>query len=275
MRTILVNEDGSLVETIENEIIVRPTEPKKDGLGFADNNRHFIVKNCAIDLSTCDLDILDEAIGVTYGSSAYFENCYIRGAGKAILCGCGDHDKLDIMENERHKRVEFFECVITDFCRRGPEVQDQMRGYLNRCLIQNWGCPDRWDTRAFGAWAHDSGSRIEAVDCIFIQNVQPTFWMKVQDHWNHFWQAWNDEKLKGIFSKYAYQSGFRKALVSSDGGWVSAKRCYRSSRDLIIENLHDEVTDLSEFGSLYVDLITMSEHYQRLIADKLEELKEE
>ena len=151
------------------------TAPDAGGHGLdMSNGQDWLVEDCLIDLSACPLDKLDEAVGVTWGSSAVFRRCVIRGAGKLVLCGSGDTDKVNI---ERGKTVIFEDCILEDFGRRGPEAQSGMRVMLRGCLIRNWCAPDRFDVRSFGAWAHHGGS-IEAVDCVFDQprawRVRPT-----------------------------------------------------------------------------------------------------
>ena len=94
------------------------------------------MEDSIIDLSACPLERLDEAAGITWGSRAIFRRCVIRGAGKLILCGSGDADKLAV---ERGKVVIFEDCILEDFGRRGPEVQSCMWIILRRCLIRNWG----------------------------------------------------------------------------------------------------------------------------------------
>ena len=88
-------------------------------------------------------------MGVVWGSSAVFRRCVIRGAGKLVLCGSGDTDKLNV---ERGKTVIFEDCILEDFGRRGPEAQSGMRVMLRGCLIRNWGAPDRFDVRSFASW---------------------------------------------------------------------------------------------------------------------------
>lgn len=104
------------------------------GLGISDG-QSWLVEDSIIDLSACPLERLDEAAGITWGSRAIFRRCVIRGAGKLILCGSGDADKLAV---ERGKVVLFEDCILEDFGRRGPEVQSGMRVILRDCLIRNW-----------------------------------------------------------------------------------------------------------------------------------------
>lgn len=119
---------------IENRYITRPGS-QGDGLTLCDG-QHYVLRNCLIDLSGNDLDEIDEALGITWGCSAEVYNCVFRGAGKLVLCGSGDRDKLSL---EHGKQVVFNDCLFENFSQRGPEVQDGMRVELNRCVIRNWG----------------------------------------------------------------------------------------------------------------------------------------
>lgn len=78
------------------------------GLGISDG-QSWLVEDSIIDLSACPLERLDEAAGITWGSRAIFRRCVIRGAGKLILCGSGDADKLAV---ERGKVVIFEDCIL-------------------------------------------------------------------------------------------------------------------------------------------------------------------
>ena len=93
------------------------------GVGISDGE-DWLVEDCIIDLSACPLDQLDEAVGVTWGSSAIFRRCVIRSAGKLVLCGSGDAAKAAV---ERGKVVIFEDCILENFGRRGPEAQSGMR----------------------------------------------------------------------------------------------------------------------------------------------------
>ena len=138
------------------------TAPDTGGHGLdMSNGQDWLVEDCLIDLSACPLGQLDEAVGVVWGSSAVFRRCVIRGAGKLVLCGSGDTDKLNV---ERGKTVIFEDCILEGFGRRGPEAQSGMRVMLRGCLIRSWGAPDRFDVRSFAAWAHHGGG-IEAGPC--------------------------------------------------------------------------------------------------------------
>lgn len=222
--------------TIENKYIVRAsynpvTKEFEDGVSLRDGN-HYIIRNCIIDLSGQHLNEMDEAIGITWGCSADIENCVIRGAGKLILCGCGDTDKIPI---ETGKIVTFKHCILEDFSRRGPEVQDGMVVKLEQCLIQNWGNPDRFSVRSFASWAHGQNSFIYANSCIFKQDsfFKGNFF---KDFIGHFGQAINDSGILGLFYKEAWQPGVCKGLVATDKGRVQAQNCYKNKWWISIEN---------------------------------------
>jgi len=204
--------------------ITAPTTQGGDGLGFADG-KEYLVQDCIIDLSACPLDTIDEAVGVTWGSSATFQRCVIRGAGKLCLCGSGDADKVDV---EEEKRVRFIDCVLENFGRRGPEVQSGMRVFLQNCLVRNWGDPSRFTVRNFGAWAH-KGGRIDAIGTIFWQDrfLRPwkQFWA---DLFDHIGQAWNDEGIRGLLRLSTWIPGVCKGLLATDGGEAYAWQCWKN-----------------------------------------------
>ena len=209
---------------IEGRRITAPLEIGGDGLSLC-GGREFIVRDCIIDFSGCDIDKVDECVGVTWGSSAHFVRCVIRGAGKLVLCGCGDDDKVQL---EKGKRVSFFDCLFEDFGRRGPEVQDGMRADLHNCVIRNWGCPSRYSVRNFGAWAHRKG-RIDAYGCVFWQD---SFWRPWKQFWgdlaNHIGEAWNTEGVRGLLRPSTWMPGVCKGLLATDGGEAYAWSCYRN-----------------------------------------------
>lgn len=164
-----------------------------DGLGMSDG-QSWLVEDSLIDMSACPLEGLDEAVGVTWGSRALFRRCRIRGAGKLLLCGSGDADKLAV---ERGRVVIFEDCIL------------------------NWGEPERFDVRAFAAWAHHGG-RIEAEDCVF---DQPRFWrgwrLMARDWLAHLGQAWNDEGLCGLLRPANWLPGVCRGLTATAGGHVN------------------------------------------------------
>lgn len=200
----------------------RITAPDAGGHGLdMSDGQSWLVEDSIIDLSACPLERLDEAVGVTWGSRALFRRCVIRGAGKLLLCGSGDADKLAV---ERGKTVIFEDCILEDFGRRGPEVQSCMRVILRRCLIRNWGEPGRFDVRAFAAWAHD-GASIRAEDCVFWQDrfLQAGLRGLVADLANWIGWCWQRRDWHPL---HWFLPGVCRGLTASQGGKVSARRCY-------------------------------------------------
>lgn len=241
---------------IENKLITstdwKPGDEPKDGISMC-NGMHWDVKNCIIDLTDAEDGSVDEAIGCTWGSSATIDGCVIRGAGKLILCGCGDEEWV---EKERGKSVTFNNCILENFCRRGPEVQDGMIVRLNNCLVFNWGYNDKFDTRAFGAWAHDGGE-IYAENTLFIKGQGPNLINWFKDHINHFGQAVNDRGFfKALFHRDAWLSGYKRALTAGVDGHVEAKHCY-ATRGLVVDNSSDKMSDKEAYSRLlsFVELM--------------------
>lgn len=205
-------------------------EPQ-DGLGRYDG-QHWVISNCIIDLTDWPHYKTDEAIGVTWGSSATFTNCIIRGAGKLVLCGCGDDDKVPV---ETGKTVIFRNCILEDFSRRGPEVQDSMICQMYDCMISGWGWHEKFDTRAFGSWAH-KGGRIYAKNCLFLNkgSVKPWYWLL--DHLYHFGQAVNERGFfKALIHRDAWLSGYKRAFTAGPDGYVQAEHCF-ASKGLVVDN---------------------------------------
>lgn len=209
----------------------------KDGLGIHEEE-YFHVHDCIIDLSSVALKDMDEAFSPTWGAHGLVERCLIRGAGKLILCGCGDDpDEDPKVLREIGKKVVFRDCVLEDFGRRGPEVQDCMEVTMERCLVRNWGIASRFDTRAFGAWAH-TGGRIHAEDCIFQQSTfWPGFLPWLKDHWHHFWQCVNERGIiHALFHRDAWLSGYRRGLTASFDGYVEAIHCMATDKRIVIDS---------------------------------------
>ena len=214
----------------------RITAPDAGGHGLdMSNGQDWLVEDCIIDLSAYPLGQMDEAVGITWGSSATFRRCIIRGAGKLVLCGAGD---VEAVPKESGKTVRFEHCVLENFGRRAPEVQSGMRVVLQECLIRNWGLQERFDIRSFAAWAHHGGS-ILAVNCVF---DQPRFWcglrIMVLDWLAHICQAWNDEGLRGLLRPANWLPGVCRGLVATAGGQVRAEHCHSTRWWIRLENHH-------------------------------------
>ena len=200
------------------------TAPDAGGHGLdMSHGQDWLVEDCLIDLSACPLDQLDEAVGVVWGSSAVFRRCVIRGAGKLVLCGSGDTDKLNV---ERGKTVIFEDCILEDFGRRAPEAQDGVRVLMRRCVIRNWGVRSRFTVRAFAAWAHD-GASIRAEDCVFWQDrfLQAGLRGLAVDLANWIGWAWNRRDRNPL---HWIMPGVCRGLTASQGGTVSAAHCYKN-----------------------------------------------
>lgn len=236
---------------ISNKHITKPLSAGADGLGLCDG-QEFHLHDCYIDLSCQDLDKIDEALGITWGSHGLVERCVIRGAGKLILCGCGDDDKVAL---ETGKTVTFADCILEHGGRRFPEVQDGMEVTLRNCLVQNWGQPDRFDTRSFGAWAHNGGW-IRAENCVFRQDTTSMgFRLWLADKIGHVGQAINEDGIKALFSAKTYIAGPRRALTAGHDGYVQAMNCWWDD-DLVVENDSGYMTD-KEAASLIAKLEQM------------------
>ena len=224
--------------TISNKLITKPAQlgtpayTHNDGLGLYKPN-HYLVKNCSIDMYNFP-DDTDEAASVTWGASATFKNCIIRNAGKLVLCGSGNRDEH--YELERGKQVIFDHCILENFGRRGPEVQDNMHVVLDHCLVRNWASSGYFTVRSFAAWAHDGGS-IEARNTVFWMD---RFSFRFKDIWNHVGQAMNDSRwfLKPLqlFNPFNYVPGCCRGLTAGPNGSVQATGCYRNHWWIRIEN---------------------------------------
>ena len=217
--------------SIYRQRITSPSVLGGDGLELSDG-QHYDIIECIIDLSGWSLDEIDECIGITHGSSLRCYRSIIRGAGKLILCGCGDKEKTHL---EKNKFAYFEDCIFEDFSRRGPEVQDGMHVTLYNCLIRNWGCSSSFNynpkmpDRAFGAWAHTEGSTIDAVHCVFWQNrfYRPIKQMLL-DFCHHVGQAWNDRGFLGLLNPLTYIPGVCRGLTATDGGKARAWQCWKN-----------------------------------------------
>lgn len=186
-------------------------------------NGIYSVSDCIVDTSRFDLDEFDETISVTWGGSGTFSHCKFTGGGKLCLIGSGDENPPYV---EKNKTVYFDYCLFDNFGRRGPEVQSGMTVYLKNCVIRNWGHPDRFITRAFGAWAHHGGT-INAENCVFIPySGAISLRLRTIDKANWVGQSFNYNGIGAIFKKLSWKSGWDRALWASDGGTVNIRGCY-------------------------------------------------
>ena len=196
-----------------------------DGLGMYRDGKSYLVEDCIIDFSNLPLDQQDEATSVTWGASATYRRCVVRGAGKLLLCGSGNEDHVP---QETGKQVKLIDCLLENFGRRGPECQDEMHVVMEGCLIRNWGIADRFTVRNFAGWAH-KGGKITAVKCVFWQD---SFWRPLRQMWqdwtDHIGQAWNDEGFRGLLRPSTYLPGVCRGLFATDGGEAWALQCWKN-----------------------------------------------
>lgn len=214
---------------IQNKYITHPGQlgvefTVNDGLGMY-RIKSYLIRDTVIDLSALPLEEMDECCSSTWGASATFERCVIRGAGKLFLCGSGDPDKREV---EQSRRVKLRDCILEGFGRRGPEVQAGMRVTMEYCLIRNWGEPSRFDVRSFASWAHHGG-RIDAIGCVWWQDrFSRPLGQFVRDLAAHIGQAWNDEGWLGLLRPSTYLPGVCRGLLAGPGGEAYAWRCWRN-----------------------------------------------
>ena len=146
-----------------------------------------------------------------------------RQAGQTITAPDAGGHGLD-MSNGQDWLVE--DCLIDLSACPLDQLDEAVRVMLRGCLIRNWGAPDRFDVRSFGAWAH-RGGRIEAESCVF---DQPCFWrgwhIMVRDWLAHIGQSWNDEGLRGLLRPANWLPGVCRGLVATAGGQVRAANCH-------------------------------------------------
>ena len=215
--------------------ITAPLHDGGDGIVIFGQDGESVVKFCTIDFSEYDVDNLDEALSGVNAAQAVVTDCTIRGAGKLVLWGNGDHPEAD-------KNAKLTMCNVTmeNFGRRGPEAQDGAIVILKNCTIKNWGVKDRFDTRAFGAWAHHK-AQIICEDCRFEQTSfwQTGFWNFFRDLGNHIGQAVND---RGIFGLHwtDFIPGVCRGLTASEAGYVKAINCTKNKWWIRIENHHKD-----------------------------------
>lgn len=235
------------------------------GLELYDGLRHSL-RDCVIDLSAVDLAKMDEALSFSWGCFGDVSNCVIRGAGKLVLCGCGDTDKISV---EMRRDVYFYNCIFENFSRRAPEVQNGMRAHLKNCLIRNWGYPARFSVRAFGGWAHTPQSKIYAENVIFRQDKFFTRHF-LADLVAHIGQAVNDGGLLRLFGREAWLPGICRGLVATCGGEVTARHCYKNKWWICLEN-HSCPMSHEEAAKLEKDLEHMRVRLYRKLGVKIME----
>lgn len=191
------------------------TDPDSNGDGLVLINDTFTVRDCVVDFSAQPLAGLDECISTVNHAEAEIEGCTFRGSSKGALFGNGDYPDTD-----PGAQVYMHNCVMENCGRRFPEAQDGVKVILERCTIRNWGIKDRFDVRAFGAWAHH-GATIICIDCTFEQTAffQTGILNFFIDLANHIGQAVNDRGLFGLTWR-DFIPGVCRGLIATDGGKV-------------------------------------------------------
>ena len=227
---------------------------KHDGTGCCVDGETHVYEDCVVDMTPYDVEQMDEAVGITWGASAIFDRCVIRGAGKLFLCGSGDKEYRKFEEG---RTVTIKNSILERFGRRGPEVQCGMVCHLEDSLVLNWGDANRFTVRNFGAWAHDGGE-IYAKNTIFLNNSIPTRWQAIADHVNHFFQAIKDNGLRAVFDPLTYTAGIRRGLTASDTGYVEAYHCF-GFPETLIQN-HTDPMQFDEFNERLEKLLLMRQN---------------
>ena len=204
---------------IEEQYITAPLSRGGDGITVYGSDGPVIIRNCTVDLGRWPLDKLDEGISGVDGARAVIRRTRVTRVGKAILWGNGDYPDTD-----PDAELVLEDCIIRDVGRRAPEAQDGVRVIMRRCVIRNWGIGSRFTVRSFGAWAHD-GASIRAEDCVFWQD---RFWQSglrglVADLANWIGWCWQRRDWNLL---HWFLPGVCRGLTASQGGKVSARRCY-------------------------------------------------
>lgn len=204
---------------IEEQYITAPLSRGRDGITVYGSDGPVIIRNCTVDLGRCPLDKLDEGISGVDGARAVIRRTRVTRVGKAILWGNGDYPATD-----PDAELVLEDCIIRDVGRRAPEAQDGVRVIMRRCVIRNWGIGSRFTVRSFGAWAHD-GASIRAEDCVFWQDRfwQSGLWGFVVDLANWIGWCWQRRDWNLL---HWFLPGVCRGLTASQGGKVSARRCY-------------------------------------------------
>lgn len=204
---------------IEEQYITAPVSRGGDGITVYGSDGPVVIRNCTVDLGRWPLDKLDEGISGVDGARAVIRRTRVTRVGKAILWGNGDYPDTD-----PDAELVLEDCIIRDVGRRAPEAQDGVRVIMRRCVIRNWGIGSRFTVRSFGAWAHD-GASIRAEDCVFWQDSfwQSGLWGFVVDLANWIGWCWQRRDWNLL---HWFLPGVCRGLTASQGGKVSARRCY-------------------------------------------------
>ena len=128
-------------------------------------DRTTYIENCYFSNRGRAGDSMDELASAVRGTEVIFSNCVFDCNGKGVLVGSGEFIDHDI--DEEHLNVTFDYCVFRNCSRRNPMVQ---RGnvLMRNCLVENWGVPETFHEKSFGARASDYGT-LEVFRTLFIQ----------------------------------------------------------------------------------------------------------
>lgn len=187
-----------------------------------------IFRRCIFDLRSIETKDQDELVDVIKGGHASFTGCVFLGGIKALLIGNGDHP----IEDYGNAHVLLEDCAIIGCGRRCPEVQHGARADMRRVWVHNWG--DRFDVRAFGAWAH-SGSVICAQHCLFTRSKGLGVVNAIKDLANHIGEAVNEYGLTALLSPRTYLSGTVRGLTADTGGIAIGTGCWRNSNSIRVD----------------------------------------
>lgn len=222
-----------IINQITGGVCTGPGTPGDDGVTVYGPAVSTEIIQRVFDFRDAPQNTLDECVDSVNGAVLRVAGCLFIGGIKAVLCGNGDAPINDI----RYGRVEFEDCVFIDCGRRCPEAQDGVTVTMRRCWVHGWG--QRFDTRAFGAWANRYGTII-AEDCIFTQPFSNRFglglWRSCSDIAHHIGQAVNDLGFAALLRSRSYLPGTCRGLTADTGGRVLATRCWRNRPWIRIDN---------------------------------------
>ena len=210
---------GSSIRIIEDQYITAPTGAGGDGITVYGSDGLVVIRRCVVDLGSWPLKRLDEGLSGVDGARAVVRETRLARVGKGVLWGNGDYPETD-----PGAELVLEDCIVRDIGRRAPEAQDGVRVTMRRCVIRNWGIRGRFTVRAFAAWAHD-GASILAEDCVFWQDrfLQAGLWGFVVDLANWIGWCWQRRDWNLL---HWFLPGVCRGLTASQGGKVSARRCY-------------------------------------------------
>jgi hypothetical protein len=109
---------------------------------------------------------------------------------------------------------------------------------LRNCLIENWGIPETFHEKSFGARASDHGT-LEIYRTLFIQR--------------NFFKCLNKNIFSDMFrNSFPWHPGFMRGITKDDHGTVYAEECYKNHWWITLAGHHgskmskDEADELLE-----------------------------